>query len=418
MPFTWHPNLPPPEIEEHSKAKLAVLRRYLRAYFDKLSINPARDNFKLDLVDGFAGGGIFSEGNGVELGTPLIMLEESAAAKVRLNRNRNKPLDFDCKFHFVDIKRDHTAHLRQVLTDHGHRIDDEKIVVHTSPFEDVADKIIADILRRQPRSGRSIFLLDQTGFSRVELALVARIFRRLPAAEVILTFAADALINHLAKTPSLIQAVAPLELTESKIEDIIQLKGGDGGKALVQRVLREHIRSVTAATFDTPFFIRPRQSRRALWFLHLSRHPTARDVMITCHWDSFNTFEHFGTGDFQMLGWDSLDTDTGTLPLFQFSELDAEQMREQLLNSMPQELFALASEAPITLDTMWHMFANRTAARFLDLDTVVLKLVQEREFEILTPEGKKRSRRLTRLRPTDLIAVPTMRMFSAFSRLS
>ena len=417
MPFKWHIDDPPPAIEEHSKAKLTVLRRYIRAYFDRLGTSPARDEFRLDLVDGFAGGGIFRDGDSIEAGTPLIMLEESEAAQKRLNLGRNKPLLFNCKFHFVDVNRDHTDHLRQVLADRGLRVDGNEIVVHTSPFEDVADDLIADILRRQPRAGRSIFLLDQTGFSLVELALVARILQKLPKAEVILTFAADALIDHLAERPEFTQSVAPIELTEPQILDMIQLKNGEGGKALVQRVLRKHILGTTGATYDTPFYIRAKQSRRALWFLHLSRHPTARDVMIQCHWNSINTFEHYGSGSFDMLGWNALIPRSGTLPLFQFKEIDAELMRKQLLNSMPEELYALAADTPIAVDTMRHMFANRTAARFSDLDAVILKLAREREFDILTPEGKKRSLKLTRLRPTDLIAVPKMRLFSVFSRL-
>ena len=101
--FIWHPDDPPPAIEEHSKAKLKVLRRYLSAYFDRLGTNPARDEFKLDLVDGFAGGGTFQDGGNIESGTPLIMLEETRDAEERLNRSRNKPLHFDCKFHFVDV---------------------------------------------------------------------------------------------------------------------------------------------------------------------------------------------------------------------------------------------------------------------------------------------------------------------------
>ncbi len=178
--------------------------------------------------------------------------------------------------------------------------------------------------------------------------------------------------------------------------------------------MREHIRSITGATYDTPFFIRPKQSRRALWFLHLSRHPTARDVMIQCHWDSFNTFEHYGSGDFDMLGWDALDT--GTLPLFHFEDLEAEQMREQLLNSMPEELHALAAEDPITVDTMRHMLANKTAARFSDLDEIVLRLAREKEIEILNPDRKTRSRTLTQLNASDLIAVPKMLLFPGLSR--
>ena len=75
--FKWHPDEPPPLIEEHSKAKLDVLRSYLHAYFDRLSVRLARDEFKLDLIDGFAGGGTFRDNTGIVSGTPLIMLEES-----------------------------------------------------------------------------------------------------------------------------------------------------------------------------------------------------------------------------------------------------------------------------------------------------------------------------------------------------
>ena len=302
MQFRWHPDDPPPQVEAHSKAKLEVLRNYIRAYFDRLNVNPSQEKFRLDLVDGFAGGGTFRDGGDVLSGTPLIMLEETVAVRERLNRLRIKPLHVDCRYYFVDVEVAHTDHLRKTLSERGYQVDDGDIVVRNSPFQDVAGDIVAEIRRRQPRAGRSIFLLDQTGFSRIELSLVAGILRELPKTEVILTFAADSLINHLSVTPSLIKAVAPLELTEAKIQELIRYRDDDSGRALVQRTLRDHIREITDVPFDTPFFIRPIGSRRALWFLHLSKHPTARDVMIQLHWELSNTFEHYGPGDFGMLG--------------------------------------------------------------------------------------------------------------------
>lgn len=416
MPFEWHPNEPPPKVEEHSEAKLAVLRNYLSAYFDRLGTNPARDEFKLDLVDGFAGGGTFTGDDGSTVsGTPLIMLEETKAARDRLNEKRLKPLHFDCKMHFVDVERAHTDHLRKVLGEHGYGVDGKEIVVHNRPFEDVVGQIIEDIRGRQPRVGRSLFLLDQTGFRQVEISLIARIFRELPMAEVILTFAADALINFLAETPEFIQSVKPLNISQQQIYAWTESEDSNIGRALVQRGLREHVRSMTGATYDTPFFIRPRKSRRALWFLHLSRHPTARDVMIQCHWDSFNTFEHYGPGGFDMLGWDALNT--GTPPLFSFTEFDSKQMREDLLVPMTTKLYTLAAGDPITVDATRHVLANETAARFSDYDDVILQLAREHEVDILNPEGKVRSRYLKRLSPTDRIAIPEMRLFPGISRL-
>ncbi len=414
--FEWDPSEPPPRIEPHSKAKLDVLRRYIQEYFDRLNVNPQREEFRLDLIDGFAGGGTFRDGNTEISGTPLVMLEEAKKAEERLNRKRKKRLHINCKFYFVDKEEAHTDHLRKVLREHGYRVDEDKIVIRTGLFENEVKDILRSIKQRQPRIGRAIFLLDQTGFSQVELSLVSNILGELHAAEVILTFAAESLVNHLAETPQIVKAVSPLQLTEQQIGDLIENKDGFGGRALVQRTLRDHLRVRTGAEYDTPFFIRPEVSRRALWFLHLSRHPTARDVMIQLHWEIQNRFEHYGPGDFGMLGWDAL-RDSSNLPLFQFGDLDKGRMQKQLLDSLPGKLHSLVSEQPVTVDAMRHRFANQTAARFSDLDEIVLQLVREKEFQILDPEGKVRSRSLKRLKSTDRIALPPILLFSVVSRI-
>lgn len=414
--FQWHPDEQPPQIEPHSKAKLEVLRHYLRAYFDRMATNPKREEIKLDLVDGFAGGGTFQDGDKVLSGSPLVMLEEAEAARERLNsRGRNKTLKIKCGFYFIDKEKPHTDHLHKALTERGYEIGQE-IKIETGLFEDNVEKIIRSIHEKQPRAGRAIFLLDQTGFSRVKLDIIRRIFSELATAEVILTFAADALVNHLAKTPETIKMVAPIELTKSQIHDLIEDRNGVGGNALTQRVLRGQIRNVTQAVYDTPFFIRPAVSRRALWFIHLSRHPTARDVMIQQHWNIKNTFQHYGTGGFEMLGWKTL-RNFDTIPLFRFGELDEQEMQKQLLNSLPEKLFSLANEQPIAIYKIRHIFANQTAARFSDLDKIVLQLVREREFDILDANGKARSRSLKILKPTDQITLPSTRLIPGLSRL-
>ena len=416
MLFDWQPDRDPPQIQPHSKAKLVVLRNYLRAYFDRLNVGLGQDRFKLDLVDGFAGGGTFHDGETVISGTPLIMLEELAAARERLNAKRTKPIQLDCKCYFVDVKKNHTDHLSGVLAERGYDSQGENVVVRNGRFADEVDGIVADIRRRQPRSGRAIFLLDQTGYSQVELELVGRILRELRNAEVILTFATDVLINYLDKEPERVKAINPLQLSVPDIRDMLAYRDGVGGRALVQRTLRDHIRGVTGASYDTPFFIRPLKSRRALWLLHLSRHPTARDVMMQCHWATNNTFEHYGTGDFGMLGWDPLQ-ELESLPLFNFAEVDAERMIAGLLDTMAQEMFDLALDGPVAVEKVRHALANRTAARFSDLDQVVLRLFREKEFAILRPDGKERSRVLQRLRSKDLVSFPSTLLLPSMSRV-
>ena len=91
-------------------------------------------------------------------------------------------------------------------------------------------------------------------------------------------------------------------------------------------------------------------------------------------------------------------------------------MREQLLATIPEKLYSLAVEEPITVETMRHMFANDTAARFSDFNSVLLKLFQEKEFDILNVDGKMRSRRLKTLRASDRIATPKMLLLPGISR--
>ena len=415
MSFVWVPGSPPPVIEEHSLAKLAVLRSYVSSYIDRLCDGSRRDVFKFDLVDGFSGGGLFLDGEAEVSGTPLIMLEEAQAAYARLNERRIKPLHFDLKFHFVDVASDHAQYLTDVLREREFHIPEHQVKVHHKAFEDVADEIIADVKSRQPRAGRSLFLLDQKGFSGVPDFLIRRIFDELANAEVILTFAAETLVNYSVERPQFYLAASSVGLGKSDVRNLIDLKHGAGGRALAQRFLRDRLRCATGATYDTPFFIRPKQSRRALWFVHLSRHPVARDVMVQCHWNNFNTFEHYGSGGLDMMGWDPLKN--GLLPLFGFSDYDAELLHQQLLDSIPGEINSLGLSLPVSVGDFRVAVANHTAARFSDLDRALSTLASIGDFDIRDRQGKLRNGKLGRLDPTDLISLPTRRVFPGWANL-
>ncbi len=402
MAFRWRVNEPPPEIEPHSKAKLSVLRGYLRAYFDRLGGTVhRRDEFKLDLIDGFCGGGVYRDGDGLLVGSPLIMLEESQAAKQRLAQGRTKPLAFDFKHYFIDREQAHADYLNQELVNRGH-LSSNDISMHVGEFENLAPPIIKSIRRRQPRAGRSIFLLDQCGYADVSLWLIRRILSELPAAEVILTIAIDTLFNLMNTTPRYLNAVAPLALGEDQMRAWLEQRSNQG-RTIVQRAFRRHILDATGANFVTPFFIRPAKSRRTLWFVHLSRHPTARDVMIQRHWAERSTFEHYGPAGLRMMGWDALNDEPD---LFRFADEDQARLHAALLERMPPEIHALASETPVSVEVMRCMFANETAARFQDLDQVVIDLFRAKEVDILDARGRRRGSGLQRLRHDDRIALP------------
>lgn len=138
--------------------------------------------------------------------------------------------------------------------------------------------------------------------------------------------------------------------------------------------------------------------------------------MIQRHWEFSNTFEHYGTGGFGMLGWDSL-RDIETLSLFRFGQMESLQLHDQLLEALPREIYALASENFVSVESVRLMVANETAARFSDLDKVMIQLALEKEIEIRRSDGKPRSRSIRRLEPHDLIAFPQELKFPVMSRL-
>lgn len=404
MTFKWHSSTPPC-LGDHSKAKLDVFRSYIQKYYDRLGRAFMRDRFRLDIVDGFAGGGRFSYGGQTISGTPLILLEEEERAKRRLSAARQKQLTFDVHHYFVDSDSQHIEYLKTVLAELGYlgRIGGDIDLINRK-FEDVADDLISSIAGRQPRAGRAIFLLDQCGYSRVSLRLVHKIFRRLQNAEVILTFAADSLINFLRNSPEFFRSLLPLGFTEDQLRDIVHWRKNH--KAVTQRVLRDHVRRECGALYDTPFFIRPLTSRRALWFIHLSQHPIARDVMIQCHWAHGNTFLHYGTGGFDFMGWDPvLERDTRNL--FRFGDTEQSHLKKDLLLKLPTELSSLIGDKSISVRNLRRQFANRTAATYSLLDQVLTDLYRLRVIRISDAQGKDRDKSVLHLRPDDIICIPT-----------
>lgn len=399
----------PPEVEAHSKVKLDLLHWYLTVYLQKLAMFWPRSELKLTLVDGFAGAGQLAYGCEIIEGSPLVMLGAGDNAERTLNLGREIPIEFDIRYRFAEKNKDRFEGLKKSLASAGHQVDGKKISVFNASFESVADGIISEIFQQQPKSGRSLFLLDQTGYSQVELSLVKRILDKLPHAEVILTFAMDALLNFMQADTERVRAYSSIELTEPRIKQILALKDehGSSWKALAQRFVMRHIQStlqpLRRETFHTPFIMRP-TSGRSLWFIHISRHPTARNVMVQGHWVHARYCGHFGPASHGILGFDSLVS--GVPELFDFRDELLPKMQSELLEHLPERLYNLATDESITVDSFRRDIANDTAARFSDIDSTLIELMKAGEVVVVDSKGKKRRMNSKILRPTDRIAVP------------
>ena len=413
----WGDDCAPPEVEGHTNIKLNLLRSYLHAYFDRLS-QTRRDIFRLTLVDGFAGGGNFTHEGNIISGSPLVMLEEGKDADHRLNVDRKNKIKFEIKYRFVEKVQQHYHCLKKALTDSGYVVDDDKISVQNRVFEDVAEDIIDKIKADQPKAGRSIFLLDQAGYKHVTLDLIRKILDKLPQSEILLTYAMDYLLNFLRDDGrELLEACKPMELTTDRLIEIIKIKNNDiyGGKALAQRlILRHFMRQLEPRPlYITPFILTPKSSR-SLWFIHFSRHPTARNVMVGKHWEQAGYCGHYGPGSLGILGYDSFVS--GSPELFEFTDLELPNIKSELKNQLPETLYNWAYDNPITVDAFHRLIANDTAAKFETIDETVGMLHREEVVSIHNSSGKKRSRSLKILKPTDIITIPNTLIFDLLYR--
>ena len=402
--FRWEPGEPPPPIEAHSLAKLQVLRDYLRGYCDTLNQDVRKDEFRLDLVDGFAGGGLYLRNGQQIAGSPLVMLEESHSAEHRLNERRTKPLRFNVKHHFVEKNAAHAEYLRRVLRERGYLREGDGVVLYEQEFGEVLDRIISDIERRQRYSGRSIFLLDQFGYTDANIHFVQHIGRRLQNAEVILTISVDTMLNFSSRE-SVVASLDSFGIPKSLVEAELRTSTDAHVKALMQRVLPKLFAGSTIFHWFTPFFIRPPVSRWELWFAHFSRNLVARNVMLNCHWNTHNTFAHYGESlDLTMLGFDGLDR-SHTLPTF--NERDRDIMNAGIAKQLLPELSdRLKAGHPLPFAEVLRHFGNRTAATVADLNNVVVAARDVGEIQIVGPDGRPRGHNLKNMKLNDRIIRP------------
>ena len=221
----------PDVIQQHSIAKHRILQAYLAAYFQTLVSSPSQDVLRLTLVDGFAGGGLYVHNDTKELvkGSPFICLNATKEAEFLINRERRKPVNLDVSYFFVEADRHAYLHLEKTLREEGYGPElNNSIYLRHAKFQDEADNIIKFIKQKNPRNGRSIFVLDQYGYKDVPTELVQKIFRNLPSAEVIMTFGVDSFLNFASDTrltARLLDEIGVPDLLQGKTID--EIKGSE-----------------------------------------------------------------------------------------------------------------------------------------------------------------------------------------------
>lgn len=403
----------PAEIDQHSIAKHKILESYLAAYFKTLVGNQPRDEFKLTLVDGFAGGGLYKHSNTSEdiKGSPFILLDSEKIADFNINQNRTKKVKLDISYFFIEKDKNTYNFLINQLSEKNYKDKlNKNIFVFNSSFEEKCNDIINFIKKKSPRNGRSIFILDQFGFSDVPFPLIRKILSELNSSEIILTFGVDSLLTYA--NPEIFKnfenkAGLPSILKNKTIEDI--KKSNKDWRLFLQSSIYNTLIKETTAGFYTPFFIRNSGGHGDYWLIHLSQHPKARDVMTEVHWNTQNKFIHYagpGLDMFNILGYDpnfdSQFLQQNTLG-FEFDN-HARQLSINKITEQLPKLIRSRSEI-ITFDQIYSLTCNNSPATNEIYRQALGNLVREKEIEIISDKNEYR-KSPNQIKSSDFIILP------------
>ena len=393
--YDWKIGELPPKIGEHSLSKHRIIDRYLRRYIEICTTTPVQQRLNLTLVDGYCGGGRYVFGNGEVRGSPIVLLEAVDEMQDWLNRNRKRKLEIRADFLFVDVNRNHTDFLRSEIETSAFRENlDRTIHIWTGDFNERVDEAIEVVKRRSPQKGRSIFLLDQYGWSEVAFRSVRKILGVLEKAEIFLTFGVDSLIDYMTEKRLKQPGYSSIGLDADFVRDLIGEKSeSPAWRTVIQNTLYNHLQMATGAEYYSPFFIRSPQAHRSYWFLHLSRHREARNVIGNIHWEENNISLHHGGAGLQALGFSS-GVDPRQLMLgYEFDDFAKRTSKAALLRQIPQIIRrAVDADFAPSLEQLFGQRCNDTPVTRELFEEVLVDLRQQRELRIEDVYGKEKPR--------------------------
>jgi three-Cys-motif partner protein len=368
--WEWAIGEPPPELDPHSKVKHKLVTDYLHRYVSVLMANERIPKLKLTLVDGFAGGGLYTDGGNIAFGSPLLLLNTIAEAEAILNINRHHtPRKIDAQYHFVELEKSNIEYLRHVLVaeGHAHRIGTD-VALYQNDFEKVYRNIVAAAEAR--RGGhRALFLLDQYAYHDIKLPTVQYIFSRLQGAEVIMTFNVDSLITFLNDSDQFHKITRKIGLEQYiDWQAYATLKAQGGWRQIIQRQLAYGIWKASGAKFMTLFFVTPLGGAPwSYWLVHLSNAYKANDVMKGVHWLHGNSFGHsLEAGLFQIGYQANRDESVTGQAGFEFIQAAAfdDELHRASIDTLREQLPRIihANSDGITFLNLMEAIANNTNA--------------------------------------------------------
>ncbi|MCF6210602.1 MAG: three-Cys-motif partner protein TcmP [Gammaproteobacteria bacterium] len=402
------------KLEEHTKKKHFILREYFREYLITRCQLPQQEKFRLAIVDGFTGAGLYKCGS---FGSPMIFVNVLTKTANEINLHRlsqgMRLIIIECLLIFndqdkfvIDQLRENIAPLFVTTKD-----DNENIYIETEFLNNSFEVIYPQIKQRllSAKYHNVLFNLDQCGYSHVPSNIIRDIVNSWRSAEVLLTFMISSLLAYL--SPQKEVSGVPLEaVVKGKIDSLLKNGGELLGKAQwlgeAEKIVYSHYKS--CATYVSPFSINNPKGWR-YWLMHFASSYRARQVYNNILHQDGESQAHFGRSGLHMLSYNSQNEGQ----LYLFNNSSRQSAKEALYNDIPR--FVAESGDTLAMQDFYAAAYSETPAHSDDIHEMI---IENPDMEVITESGGKR-RQPNTVKAGDTLKLKSQKsMFFMFSGTS
>ena len=307
-------------LGEHSKKKHSVLKRYFHEYlFTRCTKFPQQERFRLAVIDGFCGAGIYEGG---DIGSPVIFIQALSDATKYINifrlENNFKSIEIECLLVMNDNEPGVVDQLKKNVSPYLIQANLEVPNLKIVPFyETRAFEVLYPTLKQHlisQHTGNVFFNLDQCGYNKVSSDIIRDITGTWKNAEIILTFMIQSALTYLTDKNDFASFSNEPEL-KTKIRAILDDDGLLNKKEWLgeaEKIIFSYL--MNCAPYVSPFSINNPGGWK-YWLMHFANSYRARQVYNNLLHDDSATQAHFGKSGLNMLCYDP-QSDNAQLYLF------------------------------------------------------------------------------------------------------
>lgn len=404
--YNWDEDV---ELDEHTECKLNIIEEYFREYLLERCKNPIARRFRLAIVDGFAGGGVYKGGRP---GSPVIFAKTLLDTVREINEQRiakgMPTLTVYCLIMLNDENRSAIEKLQENISPYiamsKEKTSNVKLEIEISceKFRTRVDHFVSMVKSHRFRS--VIYNLDQYGHSAVDHSTITKLIQSASSVEVFLTYLIRPLLTYLSKTDAKLfnSQLRYLDLTVDSFDIPNNMISKKEWMGIIESTIFDHFR--TCAPYVTPFSIHNPKGWR-YWFMHFSKSYRARQVYNDVLHKNSSKQAHFGRAGLDMLSYNPNDKRAAQ---YLFDDEARGKSRDELTEDIAKKIRDGGDTAK--MNDFYTEIYNETPAHSNDIHTAILG---NPDLEIVTPSGNAR-RKISGISLQDTIRFIQPPMFKIF----